>query len=173
VNECGGLTRQKADSDNEKIDEGKNGLVEVGGDGSATPSRETSLFELFWNNIKSSDSNQTRLENESAEEIEIKSNGSIGEVDNRNLDNLEVEVDQLLLRNSGSDETIMIPNIIINITIFHIISSTNINPDFILFFAYAFGVSSQNYSRYYSAEIYHLHYSFHFRSASQALDFHD
>ncbi|CAG8636426.1 10531_t:CDS:2 [Gigaspora rosea] len=123
--------RKKADSDNEKMDEGKNRLVEVGGDVNVMISKNISNDE---NKVSNKDwglaTPSPRLENESAEEVEIKSNGSIGEVDVRNLDNLEVEVDRLLLRNSGSDKTIMIPNIIINITIFHIISPTNINHDF-------------------------------------------
>ncbi|RIB22451.1 hypothetical protein C2G38_2173910 [Gigaspora rosea] len=79
VDKCGGLTRQKVDSDNEKMNKDEN----------------------------SGNSNQAGLENESAKEINIKSNRSIGAGDSCKLDDLKAEVGLLLLviRNSGSDKT--------------------------------------------------------------------
>ncbi|RIA99858.1 hypothetical protein C2G38_1509518, partial [Gigaspora rosea] len=73
----------------------------------AAPNRGTSLFEIFCDNIGSSDSNQAGLDKENAEENDIESNRSIGAGDDCKLDDLEAEVDRLLLvmRNSGSDET--------------------------------------------------------------------
>ncbi|CAG8762217.1 16249_t:CDS:2, partial [Gigaspora rosea] len=68
VDKCGGLTRQKVDSDNEKMNKDENRLVEVAG-----------------------------LENESAKEINIKSNRSIGAGDSCKLDDLKAEVGLLLL----------------------------------------------------------------------------
>ncbi|CAG8629155.1 25824_t:CDS:2, partial [Racocetra persica] len=55
--------------------------IEIGGDISdpkyTAPNRDISLIEIFWENIRSSDSNQARLETENAEENNIESNESI------------------------------------------------------------------------------------------------
>ncbi|CAG8736235.1 12189_t:CDS:2 [Dentiscutata erythropus] len=75
------------------------------------PNRSISLINIFWNNIESSDSNQVELEKENAEENDIVSNESIGEVDDRELDNLEAEVDQLLSdMKNGDDKEINLIN---------------------------------------------------------------
>ncbi|RIB24661.1 hypothetical protein C2G38_2031701 [Gigaspora rosea] len=101
----------KSDSNEENRGKAKNRIVEVDKDVNimisknasnneskvsnkdrvfATPNYRTSLFELFWNNIK---------------EIDIEDNDSTSKVDNRGLDNLGSIVDQLLLnmRNNNNE----------------------------------------------------------------------
>ncbi|CAG8757629.1 863_t:CDS:1 [Dentiscutata erythropus] len=58
----------------------------------AAPNRDISLIDIFWSNIESGNFNQVGLEKKNAEKSDIESNESIGEVDDRGLDDLEAKV---------------------------------------------------------------------------------
>ncbi|CAG8646620.1 12257_t:CDS:2 [Dentiscutata erythropus] len=103
VDKCEELMQQSANSNKDKAmaERGKDVISKNVGNNERKAFKEDpkpdapncgiSLINIFWNNIRSGNSNQVGLKKENAEENDIVSNESISEINDRGLDDLEAK----------------------------------------------------------------------------------